>query len=134
MRTTKQANPKSAKAKTKPANASKNATMSSLHDKTHKVLAETLGAMAAVASSNVLQATQARLILLLESYGRKNPVRPTTPVSSAVWSLDTLGRDINNRWDFPPEKAYRQGDINGNWPTYTLAQDIDNNGGVPNGT
>ena len=104
-----------------------------LHPTTHKLLAKTLKVMATDAAGKRYQATLARLILLLESYGRKNPVAPDTIVGGAVWSLDTLGRDINDQWNFPPGKKYRTGDINSKWPVYTLAQDIDNRGGVVNG-
>jgi hypothetical protein len=107
----------------------------SLHPKTHKLLAKTLGMAAASLSDNSFQVTLARLILLLESYGKVNPVIPSTIVGPAANSdLDSLAADINERWNFPAGKNYKRGsDIDGTEPTQTLARDIDNRGGVVNG-
>lgn len=100
-----------------------------LHPKTHKLIAKALGA----ANDARFLATLARLILLLESYRKVNPVIPATPIGSAVDDVDILAADINERWDFPSGKKYRNGDISGTMITQTLARDIDNRGGVVNG-
>ena len=131
----KRSNSESAKLKAKPAKAATKATAPSLHPKTHKFLAKTLGMAAASLSNSSFQVTLARLILLLESYGKVNPVIPSTIVGPAAnYDLDSLAADINERWDFPPGANYQKGsDIDGTNPTQTLALDIDTRGGVVNG-
>jgi hypothetical protein len=104
-------------------------TLRSLHPKTHLLVAKAL----ATGNDARFLATLARLILLLESYNKVNPVLPSTPVGSAVDDVDILAADINERWDFPPGKKYRNGDIIGMTSTYAQAKDIDDNGGVLNG-
>jgi hypothetical protein len=79
------------------------------------------------------QATLQRLILLLESYGNVSPVTPGTKVGPASNDLDTLRADINEKWDFSPGKEFNPDDISNDELTQTLARDIDNRGGVPNG-
>jgi hypothetical protein len=100
-----------------------------LHPKTHKLVAQALNA----GTDARFRATLARLVLLLESYGKVNPVIPATPVGSAVDDVDILAADINERWDFPAGKKYRSGDIAGTTLTQTQARDIDDRGGVVNG-
>src|SRR5438876_10696096 len=95
-----------------------------LHPKTHQLVAK---ALAAKTDASFL-ATLARLILLLESYGKVNPVIPATPVGSAVDDVDILAADINERWNFPPGRKYRNGDIVGTTITQTQARDIHNRG------
>ena len=104
-----------------------------LHPKTHQLLAKALSAVSASAATQRYQATLSRLILLLESYGRMNPVLSSTPVGAACWDLDTLATDINERWNFPQGKGYQHGQIDGGDPAATLAKDIDNRGGILNG-
>ena len=104
-----------------------------LHARTHRLIAKALSAASLAATQQLAQNTLARLILLLESYGRCNPVYPTTPVGAAAWDLDTLATDINERWNFPSGRGYQTGQIDGTWPTQQLAQDITNRGGVLNG-
>jgi hypothetical protein len=104
-----------------------------LHEKTHKLIAKALSASSLAATQQLAQTTLARLVLLLESYGRKNPVYPGTPVGAATWDLDTLATDINERWNFPPGRGYQTGQIDGTWITQQLAQDISFRGGVLNG-
>jgi hypothetical protein len=102
----------------------------SLHPKTHRLMA-----MALAGGDNArFKATLARLILLLESYRKVNPVIPATPVGSAVDDVDILAGDINERWDFPAGKKFRNGDISGTTITQTVARDIDDRGGILNGT
>lgn len=100
-----------------------------LHPETHLLVAKAL----ASTGPSSLPATQARLILLLESYARVNPVVPATPIGSATWDLDILAADINERWNFPPGNEYHKGDLIGTTSTQAQAQDIYDNGGVLNG-
>jgi len=106
---------------------------SKLHPKTHQLLVKSLATVSASASASSLNATLARLILLLDSYGRVSPVVPTTPVGQAQPDSDLLGEDINARWSFPKGNKFRNGDIDGTEQTQTLALDIENRGGVING-
>jgi hypothetical protein len=101
----------------------------SLHPGTHRLIAMAL----AGAGDARFTATLARLILLLESYRKVNPVIPSTPVGSATDDVDILAADINERWDFPAGKKFRNGDIIGTTITQTLARDIHDRGGVVNG-
>jgi hypothetical protein len=103
------------------------------HQTVHKTIPQNLGHMAMLAKGNLFQATLQRLIHLLESYGRVSPVTPVTKVGPASNDLDTLRADINEKWDFPSGKKFNSGDISSNEATQTLARDIDNRGGVPNG-
>lgn len=104
-----------------------------LHPQTHRLLAKTLSAVSVSATTQRYQATLSRLILLLESYGRTNPVQSSTPVGAACWDLDTLATDINERWNFPPGKGYQPSQLDGSDPAGTVARDIDNRGGILNG-
>jgi hypothetical protein len=99
-----------------------------LHPKTHKVVARALRAV----GDARFQATLARLILLLESYRKVNPVEPATPVGPAVDDLGILVADINERWDFPPGKKMKN-NFPGTTITQSLARKIDDLGGVLNG-
>lgn len=86
-----------------------------------------------LARGNLFHVTLQRLILLLESYGRVSPVVPATKVGPASNDLDILRADINEKWDFPSGKEFNPGDISSTEATQTLARDIDNRGGTPNG-
>jgi|GEM_PF-4421560 len=103
------------------------------HQKVHRTMPENLGHIAMLARGNLFQATLQRLILLLESYGRVSPVTPATKVGPASNDLDTLRADINEKWDFPSGKEFNPGDISSDEATQTLARDIDDRGGTPNG-
>jgi hypothetical protein len=104
-----------------------------IHQKVHKTMAENLGHTAMLAKGTLFQATLQRLILLLESYGNVSPVTPGTKVGPASNDLDTLRADINEKWNFPAGKEFNPGDISNDELTQTLARDIDNRCGVPNG-
>lgn len=96
-------------------------------------MAQNLGHMAMLAKANLFQITLQRLMHLLESYGRVSPVTPVTKVGEAAIDLDMLRADINEKWDFPSGMEFGPDDISSDEATQTLARDIDNRGGVPNG-
>lgn len=88
-------------------------------------------AAAPLAAAGQFEATLAKLIALLESYGQVFPVVPATLVGQAAPSMNTLTRDVDDDWMFPDGGGYAPGEIQPGWATQTLARDIDNRGGIP---